>query len=182
MAVGNRHAEALCRDGRGGRVDNLIALNVAPQLHRLLLGFFFLAADIRDDVVENIGIRFKGFAGAGDGLIRAGEHLRDAEVHQWVNSRNVALKGAVGFYGDKAALCAEALSLCVDDFNVVGVDLRHNHRHILDATVCAVVGDDRALLFRISFFKGADFVFFHIDGAEYKIDLGDDFVHICNSV
>ena len=66
------------RDGRGGRVDNLIDLNVAPQLHRLLLGFFFLAADIRDDVVENIGIRFKGFAGAGDGLICAGEHLRDA--------------------------------------------------------------------------------------------------------
>ena len=65
--------------------------------------------------------------------ICAGEHLRDAEIHQWVNSRNVALKGAVGLYGDKAALCAEALSLCVDDFNVVGVDLRHNQMCIRDS-------------------------------------------------
>ena len=75
MAVGNRHAEALCRDGRGGRIDNLIALNGPTASSAPRSDFSFLAADIRDDVVENIGIRFKGFAGAGDGLICAGENL-----------------------------------------------------------------------------------------------------------
>ena len=53
MAIGDRHAEALRRDGGLLCVDNLIALNVAPQLQRLAARtLLFLAADIGDDIVD----------------------------------------------------------------------------------------------------------------------------------
>ena len=103
---------------------------MTPQLQRLLLALFLLAADIGDDIVQNIREGLKGFAGAGDGLIGADQHIGDAVFAQGMQGRHIALQAAVGLDGHKAALGAQTLALCGDDLDMVGIDLGHDHRHI----------------------------------------------------
>jgi len=66
----------------------------------------------------------------------------------------------------------------VDDLSVFGVDLGHDHRNVGCAAVGRVVGYDRALGFRISFFKRFDLIFLHIYRTEHEIDLGRDSFNI----
>ena len=91
---------------------------------------------------------------------------------------HIALQGAVALHGDKAPLGAQPLALGFDHRGVVRVDLRDNHGHIGGAPVGAVVGDDRALLFGVGLLQGADVLLLHIHGAEHKIHLGHDLVHV----
>ena len=139
MTVRNRHAQTLRGDVGFRRIDDLIALDMAPELHRLLLGLFPLAADIGDHVVDHFRPCLKCSACAGNCLICADQRLFHAVFHQRVQCRDIALQAAIGFDGDKAALCAEPLALCVDDADVVGVDLRHDHRHVGRVAVGGIV-------------------------------------------
>lgn len=116
---------------------------MTPQLQRLLLALFLFAADVGDDVVENVGEGFKRFAGTGDSLIGADQHIRDAVFAQGMQGRHIALQAAVGLDSNEAALGAQTLALGRDDLNVVRVDLRHDHGNIRGKAVCAVVGDHR---------------------------------------
>ena len=62
MAVGYGYAQALSGKCRRCRRYDFIALDFAPDFERLLLGFFFLAADVRDHVIDDFRHCFKGFA------------------------------------------------------------------------------------------------------------------------
>ena len=178
VAVRDRHTQALGRKaGRLGR-DDLVALDVAPQLQRLLLALFLLAADVGDDVVEDVGEGLKRLACTGDGLIGADEHVRDAVFAQGMQGRHIALQAAVGLDGHKAALGAQALALGRDDVDVVGVDLGYDHRYVRGKAVRAVVGHDRALGLGIGLLQCLDLVLLHVDGAKDEIDLGGDLLHI----
>ena len=75
MAVGDRHTEALGSDDRLLGVDDVVALNMTPQLERLTLTLFFLAADVGDDVVDDLRHPVEGLAGTGDRLIGADGNL-----------------------------------------------------------------------------------------------------------
>ena len=109
MAVGHRHAQALRGDVGLCRIDDLAALDMAPEFHRLLLGLFLLAADVGDYVVEHFRPCFKRLAGAGNCLIGADQRLFYAVFHQRVQCRDIALQAAIRFDGDKAALGAKPL-------------------------------------------------------------------------
>ena len=170
------HTQALRGNCGGGGVFDVVALDFAPELERLLLRLFFFAADIGDDVVDHFWPCFKRLACAGNCLIRADERLFHAVFHQRMQRGDIALQRAVGLDGDKAALRAEALSLCVDDPDVIGVDLRHDHRNVRRPAVRGVVGDDGALQLCILFFERLDFVFLHIDRAEDKVDHRGNFL------
>ena len=149
VAVGDGNTEALCGDDGLLGIDDPVALDVAPQLQRLLLALLFLAADVGDDV-----------------------------VHQGMQGGHIALQAAIGLDGDEAALGAQTLALRRDDLNVVGVDLRHHHRDIRGAAVGAVVGDDRALCLGISLLKCLDLSLGHIDGTEDEVHLRSDLFHL----
>ena len=179
VTVRDRHTEALGSDDRLLGVDDVVALDVAPQLERLTLALFLLAADVGDDVVDDLRHPVEGLAGTGNGLIGADQSLADAEIlHQGVQGRDIALQAAVGLDGDEAALGTQALALSGDDVDVVGVDLRHDHRHIRSEAVCAVVGDDGAFCLGVSLFQSLDLVLRHIDGAEDKVHLRGDLLHL----
>ena len=152
---------------------------MAPQLQRLLLTLFFFTTDVGNHVIQDIGESLKRFASAGDCLIGADQALGYAVIlHQRVQGRHIALQAAVGLDGNKAALGAQALALCGDDFQVVCIDFRHYHRNIRCHTVCAVVGNHRAFCLGVSFFQRFDFVLFHVDCTEHKIHLCSNFFHL----
>ena len=91
---------------------------------------------------------------------------------------DIALQAAVGLDRDKAALGAQTLALRGDDLDVVGVDLRHNHRDVRGEAVSAVVGDDRALCLSVSLLQSLDLGLGHIDGAEDEVHLRGDLLHL----
>ena len=72
--------------------DNFIALYLAPNLERLLLGLLFLAADVRDEVVDHFRPCLKCLARAGNSLICAGEHFVHAQSLKGMDGGNVALQ------------------------------------------------------------------------------------------
>ena len=179
MAVRNGDTEALRSDRGLLGVDDLIALDVAPQLQRLALALFLLAADVGDDVIYDLGHPVKGLACTGNGLIGADQSLADTKLlHQRMQGRHIALQAAVGLDRDEAALGTQTLALGRDDLNVVRVDLRHDHGHIRGKAVCAVVGDHRALGLCVSLFQCLDLGLGHIDCAEDEIDLRSDLFHL----
>ena len=155
---------------------------MAPDLERLLLRFLFLTADVGDHVVHALRPGGERLAGAGNGLIGAGQHLRHTQVQQRVNGRHITLQRAVRFHRNEAALRAEALALRFDDSGVIGVDLRDDHRHVGRAAVGAVVAHHRAFRLGIRFLQRFDLLFFHVDGAEHKVAQGSDLFHILRSV
>ena len=172
MAVGNGHADALGCDGDVVAVDDPVALDMAPDLQRLLFALFLLAADIWDDVVDHLGPALKGLSGAGDSLICAGEDLVDLILlFERMDGGYVALERAIRLDRDEAALCAEAFLLSLDDLSVVGVDLGDYHGNVRCAAVGGVVGDNGALGLCVSFFKSFYLVLLHIYGAEHEVDL-----------
>ena len=179
VAVGDRHAEALGGDHRLFGVHDMVALNVAPQLERLALALLFLAADVGDHVVHDLGHTVKGLACTGNGLIGAHQSLADTKLlHQRVQGGNVALQAAVGLDGNKAALGAQTLALCGDDLDVVGVDLGHHHGHIRGKAVCTVVGHHRAFSLCIGLFQSLDLILGHVDCTEDKIHLRSNLFHL----
>ena len=88
--------------------------------------------------------------------------------------RNIALQAAIGLDGDEAALRAETAALRLDDADVVGVQLRDDHRHIRRPAVRGIVGDDGTFEPRIALLQCADLVLFHVHGAEHEIDHGGE--------
>ena len=91
---------------------------------------------------------------------------------------HITLQAAVGLNSHKAALRAKALALGGDDLDMVGVDLRHDHRHIGSKAVCAVVGDNGALGLGVGLLQCLDLLLLHVDGAENEIDFGCDLLNI----
>ena len=152
--------------------------HVAPDFQRLLLGLFLLAADVGNHVVQNLRHGLKGLAGAGNGLVGAGQHLGHAQIQQGMDGGHIALQRAVALYGDKAPLGAQALALGLDDGHVVRVDFRDNHGHVGGGAVGAVVGDHRALVAGVQLLQGADFLLLHVHGAEHEIHQRDDFLNV----
>ena len=91
---------------------------------------------------------------------------------------DIALQAAVGLDRDKAALGAQTLALRGDDLDVVGVDLRHDHRDVRGEAVGAVVGDDGAFCLSVSLLQSLDLGLGHIDGAEDEVHLRGDLLHL----
>ena len=140
--------------------NDAVALDAAPQLQRLLLALFLLAADVGDHVVYDLGEGLKGFPGARNCLVGTDQHVGDAVPAQGMQRGYIALQAAVGLDGDKTAPGAQALALGGDDLDVVSVDLRHDHRDIRRKAMRAVVGDDRAFRLGIGFLQCLDLLFF----------------------
>ena len=95
MTVGNGNTQALSCDAGGSSLYDLIAFDLSPYLERLLLGLFFLTADVRDKVIDHFRPCLESFSCAGDSLICAGENLCYTELAERGKSRNVALYRAV---------------------------------------------------------------------------------------
>ena len=65
---------------------------------------------------------------------------------------------------------------------MVRIELRDDHRDVFCEAVGAVVGNNWAFRFRIGLFQRADFILFHIDRAEDKIDFLCDRFNIGRSI
>ena len=177
MAVADRHADALRRNGRRRGFYDHAVLQAAPDAQRLLLAFFFLAADVGDHIVNHFRPVFKGLARPGNRLIGRRHHRLRPEFPQRMQRRRIALDGAVRLHRNKAPLRAQALFLIWDHLGVLRVQFRDHHRHVRRPAVGAVVGDNGRFRLRISLLDRPDLLFSHIDGAEYKIDLGRHLLH-----
>ena len=151
---------------------------MAEDLQRLLLGLRFLAGDERNDVAHHFRPILERLARAGNGLVRAHDDLVRLEFLPCGQSRGIGLDGAVRLDGDEAILRAEALFLRFNDGKVIGVDFRHDHRHVLDAAAGAVVAHDRDFVLRVGFLQRADFVLLHVHGAENEVHMLAHFVNI----
>ena len=89
---------------------------------------------------NHFGPGLKGLACTGNSLIGAHKAFGNAVIpHQGMQSGNIALQRAVGLYGNEAAFGTKARALSGDNFNMLRVDLRHDHRDIRRKTVRAVV-------------------------------------------
>ena len=107
VTVRDRHTEALCGDDRLFSIDDLVALDMAPQLQRLALALFLLAADVGDHIVHDLRHPVKGLACTGNSLIGAHQCLAHAKVlHQGMQGGHIALQAAIGLDSDEAALGA----------------------------------------------------------------------------
>jgi len=65
---------------------------------------------------------------------------------------------------------------------MVGIQLWHDHWYVLREAVGAVVGDHRAFRLRISFFQRTNFILFHVDRAENKVNFLCDRFNICRCI
>ena len=179
VTVRDRHTEALRGNGGLLGVDDVVTLDVAPQLQGFALTLFLFAADVGDHVVHDLRHTVKGLSGTGNCLIGAHQSLVHTKfLHQRVQSRHIALQAAVGLDGDEAALGAQTLALCGDDLNMVGIDLGHHHGYIRGEAVGAVVGHHRALCLGVGLFQSLDLVLGHVDGAENEVHLCGDLFHL----
>ena len=75
VTVCYRNSQALACDRWCCSVDDLAVDNFTPDLHWLKLRFFLLAANERNDVINDLRHCLKCLAGAGNCLICAGENL-----------------------------------------------------------------------------------------------------------
>ena len=139
MSVAHWNSDALRGDNGSFCRDYCTAVDLAPDFERFRLAFFFLARDIRNDVVVHLGPCLKRFSRAGYRLICRDENLLDAVLAEGSQCGNVALYGAVRLYGNESALCSETLSLAFDNGKMLGVYLRYYHRHVYRPAVCGVV-------------------------------------------
>ena len=177
MAVRHRNADALRRNQRRAGLDDFAALDAAPDAQRLLLAFFFLAADVRNDVVQHFRPIGKVFAGPGNRLVRGDDHLGRLEVQQRMDGRYVALDGAVRLHGDKSGFGAQPFALRFDHLDMPRVDFRDDHRNVRGPAMGRIVGNDGRAGFCVRFFQRLNFILFHIDRAKNEIDLIGHFIH-----
>ena len=92
------------------------------------------------------------------------------------------MERAVRLYCNEATLCAKALSLCRDDLCVLRVDFRHDHWNIRSTSVCAVIGNNRALCLCVQFLQSLYIVLWHIYCTEYKVYHAGNLFYVCGSV
>lgn len=146
MAVHDCDAIALRGDGDveevveacGGGVD------VAENLGCFPLDLLFLAADVRDHVVEDVHAGDTRVAAAGDGLERGdGDSAEAAKgVVQGFERHNEACGGAVGI-GDEEASREAMVGALMRDYGEVGcVDEGHHQRGDWVAAVVFGIGED----------------------------------------
>ena len=189
MTVAYRNTQTLGGDRNAVIVDDMSVYDFTPDFQRFLLALLFFSADIRNNVVEHFRPALEGLAGTGDRLIGTGQYFFQAIlVFDRRQGGNVALDGAVGFYGDKAFFGSKTLSLGGNDVHMIRIQFRNDHRNIVKAAMRFIVGDNRDLSFGIGLLESQDLFVFHGNGAEYKvhqrrdlIDMGrvhDD--HICH--
>ena len=143
---------------------------MAPDPERLLLALLFLAANVRDHVLDHLRPVLEGLSGSGDRLVCSSDYFIRLKLSPCTEGRSVALDRAVRFYRDESACCAESLLLEFDHVKVLRVDLRDHHRNIRCPAVSAVVGYNRCLCLCVSFLDRTDLFFCHINGAEYEIN------------
>ena len=170
VAVRNGHAQALRRDDGPRCRNDRVAFDAAPDFEGLLFALFLFAADVGDDVIDDLGHRFERLACPRDRLIGADGAALDAELLQRMKKGDIGLQRTVALDGDKAALGPEALSLRRNDPEMFGVDFGDDHGNVGRETVRRIVGDDGDLELCIRFLEGADLLLLHIDGAEHEID------------
>ena len=119
VAIRNRHAQALGGKARSIGGDDLVTLDVAPQLQGFLLALFFLTADVGDDVIQNVGEGFKGLASTGDSLVGADQHvsdtsLRPAQLRALLESQ-APLADIYKDYRDCDTNTLDVMTLCIAD-------------------------------------------------------------------
>ena len=178
VAVLAGHPEALGGNGRPLGSDDLAALHAAPEFQGLPFALLLLTADVGNAVVHHLRPAFERFARAGDGLVSTDQGLFHTVLQQGMQGGNVALEGAVALHGDEAPLGAQALALGLNDFNVLRIQLRHHHRHVVRPAVGGVVGDDGALQLGVPLLQGPDILLLHVHGAEAEVHLGGQFLRV----
>ncbi|MNC22092.1 hypothetical protein D3C75_700820 [compost metagenome] len=177
MAVGYGNPDALGGDGRACGFHDSAVHDASPNTQGLLLALLFLAADIRNHVVDHFRPILEGFAGAGNGLIGGCHHGGRLEGCQCAQRRHIALDRAVGLYGNKAGFGAQTLALMFDNGDMARVDLGNHHGNVRRPAVGRVIGDDRCAGFGISLLQRFDFFLLHIHSTEDQIHLCGKFLH-----
>ena len=128
VAIDHRHAIAMRADLRGQRLD-VIAREVPEDLLRLLLHLLFFAADERNHVAHDVHRRHARIARARDRLQGGRDDARDAELLQGREPHREHDGRAVGIGHDLPLPSARAL-LAGDQLQVIGIDFRHEQRHV----------------------------------------------------
>ena len=95
MSVRYGNTETLCCNIGSCCLYDLVALDLAPYLQRLLLGLLLLAADEGDEVIHHLGPCLEILACARDSLISTSQHVLQTELSQGVKCGNIALDRAV---------------------------------------------------------------------------------------
>ena len=162
MSVQYRYTDALAGDDRAFCRNDHAVFDLTPDTQRLLLGLFFLTADVRDDIANHFRPILKGLACAGDCLISRSNYFVRLILFPCSQHRCIALDGAVRLYCDETASSSQSLLLELDHMHVLRVDLRHYHRHVRSPTMSAVVGNYRSLCLCIRFLDGTDLILGHI--------------------
>ena len=110
--------------------------------------------------------------------VYGGKFMGDADItaymDNWYATKGVEVVFACG--GGIYTSAAEAAAKVGG--KVIGVDFRHDHRHILDAAAGAVVAHHRNFVLRVGFLQRADFVLLHVHGAENEVHMLAHFVNI----
>ena len=91
---------------------------------------------------------------------------------------DIALQGAVGLHRDKSALCAKASALRVNNSDVVGIDLRHDHRNVISPAMGGIIGNNGTFQLGVALLQCPDLFLFHIHGAETEIHGGSQLFRI----
>ena len=169
VAVLTGDTEALGGDGRAFRLDDFAVFHVAPQLQRLLLGLFLLAADVGDAVIHHLRPALEGFTGAGNGLIGANQRAFQTVFQQGMEGRHIALERAVALDGNEAPFGAKTHTLGLNDLQMLGVDLRHHHGNVVRPAICRVVGNNGTFQFGVFLLQCVDLFLLHIHSAEAEV-------------
>ena len=178
MSVQYRYTQTLTGDFRLCCLDDLSVFDMSPDLQRFLLALFFLAADIRDDILDHFRPCLKVLARAGNRLVSCDHALVRLEFLPCLKCRHITLNRTVRLNSDEAACRAQTFLLMLDNLEMLRVDLRNDHRHVRRPAVRAVVGNDRRFRFGISFLDGLDFILAHIDRAEHEVHRCRDLFHL----
>ncbi|MNJ60468.1 hypothetical protein D3C77_562030 [compost metagenome] len=152
MSVRYRYADTLRRNQRRACFNNLAILNPAPDAQRLLLALLLFPADIRNDVVQHFRPIAEVFTSSGNRLICRCDHGCRFKIQQGMQSRDIALDGAIGFNGNKPSLRSKPFALRGNDFEMLRVYFRDHHRYIRRPAMSRIVGNDRGSRFCISLF------------------------------
>ena len=158
MAVYYRHAQALCGDVKFLSHRRFCRLRYGPRVSNALLGLFLPAADM-DHVIEH----FRPFQ---TGLACA--KLPDSKPAPFyaVSSAAVLISfaGQTDSDGNKVSALCRVSALCVNDTDVVGVDLRYDHRNIRRVAMGRIAGYDWASELAYFLLQCLNLVFFMLMG------------------
>jgi len=128
----------------GGQGDYGMTLQPSQELQGLGFHLFFFAADVGDDIAQNIHRWHAGVACAGNGLHGGDKDLLYAEALLDGLERHDEADGRAVGVGDHVAARIAAGWLFLDQVQMVGIDLGDHQWHVRSHSKGAGVGDNGA--------------------------------------